>query len=67
MMAHVVLFAVLWVFYFFGSELPLFASLGKIWVGQETYKFLHDAITANETENVTASTFGGAVVKYDAN
>lgn len=47
MMAHAVLFVVLLVFYFFGSELPLFVSLGKTWVGQETYKFLHDAITAN--------------------
>ena len=47
MMAHAVLFAVLWVFYFFGSELALLASFGKIWVGQGTYTFLHDATTAN--------------------
>ena len=47
MMAHAVLFAVLWVFYFFGSELALLASLGKIWVGQGIHTFLCDATTAN--------------------
>ena len=46
-MAHAVLFAILWAFYFFGSELALFASLGKILVGQGTHTFLHDATAAN--------------------
>jgi prepilin-type N-terminal cleavage/methylation domain-containing protein len=40
-------FAVLWVFCFFGSELPSLVSLGKIWIGQGTYTFLYDAIAAN--------------------
>ncbi|MBQ9457289.1 MAG: hypothetical protein IJU64_02125 [Bacilli bacterium] len=47
MMAHAVLFVVLWVFYFFGSELPLFVSLGKTWLGQDIYSSLHAAITSN--------------------
>ena len=47
MMAHAVLFAVSWVFYFFGCELALLASLRKIWVRQGTHTFLCDATTAN--------------------
>ena len=46
-MAHAVLFIFLSFVYFFGTDLALFARLGRFWFGAKAYDFLHEAFATS--------------------